>query len=233
MAAIVLHDLGRRDDALQRFETATTAARESGDRRLRAWVLARKAMVPANYGAPRLAAQIAEQARRAAGKADSAAAALAASVAARAYAASGQPDAAEDALRDADRIAGRLSGAEAADTWLGYCPQKHQVHRSQALTLLGDTAAARESQRNGIALSTAAGMTCTLMLLDGAVCTLRDGDPLSACDEAAAAVTQAPGRYRAGLVQQRAVVLYRSAPVGARGTVQGRKLAEVLALPAR
>ncbi|MDT4995691.1 MAG: hypothetical protein QOH97_5583 [Actinoplanes sp.] len=46
-------------------------------------------------------------------------------------------------------IATRLMGAASADTWFGYCPQKHNVHRSQALTLLGDTVAARRASGRG------------------------------------------------------------------------------------
>ena len=229
MAAIVLHDMGRTDDATDWFATATTAAKRSGDRHLHAWVLARKAMVPLNYGAPQLAARIAEQARRAAGTGDSAAAALAASVAARAHALAGHTPGAVDALNAADRIAGKLSGAAAVDTWLGYCPQKHHVHRSQALTTLGDTTAARDSQQAGIALTTTTGMTRTLLLLDEATCLHRDGDPAGACRAAIDVVTHAPQRFRSGLVRQRALDLYDNIPDGVRTSSAGRDLAEVLA----
>ncbi|WP_229807484.1 hypothetical protein [Actinoplanes lobatus] len=229
MAAIVLHDMGRHELADQWFVTAVKTARRSTDRQTVAWVQARRAMVPLNYGAPRTAAKLAEEALREAGSADTAAAVLAASVAARAYALSGQRDQAVEALQAADRVAGRLPRGESADTWVGYCEQKHHVHRSQALTSLGDTAAARESQQAGIELASRSGMTRTLLLLDGAMCVGRDGDPTGACEAAVEAYGQAPGRFRGGLVQQRALELYGSVPEDARRSAAGRTLAEVLA----
>ncbi|QWA26674.1 hypothetical protein [Streptomyces osmaniensis] len=55
-----------------------------------AWLLAREAMVPQNYGAPQAATRLAEQARQGAGDRPTAAATLAAATAARTYALSHQ-----------------------------------------------------------------------------------------------------------------------------------------------
>ncbi|MFC4070452.1 helix-turn-helix domain-containing protein [Actinoplanes subglobosus] len=228
MAAIVLHDMGRHELAEQWFVTAVKVARRSTDRQTVAWVQARRAMVPLNYGAPRVAAKLAAEARREAGSGETAAAALAASVAARAYALTGQHEEADQALRAADRIAGLLSHGESADTWLGYCEQKHHVHRSQALTSMTNTAAAREAQLAGIALSTRMSMTRTLLLLDGAVCVRRDGDPFGACEAAVEAFDQAPDRFRAGLVRRRAVELFNSVPDNVRQSTAGRSLGAAL-----
>ncbi len=96
---------------------------------LHAWIVARRAMVPLNFGAPQTAARLAEQARQLAGRRNTAAAALAASVTARAHVLTSATDAAEAALKAADRIAGKLNATQSADTWIGYCPQKHWVHR--------------------------------------------------------------------------------------------------------
>ncbi|WP_331754089.1 hypothetical protein [Streptomyces sp. NBC_00826] len=89
LVAIVQHDRGDQADAHRWFTTAAKAARESGDRRMTAWVLGRHALVGLNYGAPGQAARIAAQARREAGAHPSSAAALAAAVSARALAALG------------------------------------------------------------------------------------------------------------------------------------------------
>ncbi|MFF4795220.1 hypothetical protein ACFY2M_37045 [Streptomyces sp. NPDC001276] len=67
MTAIVLHDLGSRRESRAWFATAARAAAESGDDQLDPWVLSREAMVPLNYGAPRAAAALADQARHATG----------------------------------------------------------------------------------------------------------------------------------------------------------------------
>ncbi|CAL9675840.1 hypothetical protein SUDANB105_07876 [Streptomyces sp. enrichment culture] len=63
ITAIILHDLGSRRESRAWFATAARAAAESGDDQLHAWVLAREAMVPLNYGAPKAAVGLAERAR--------------------------------------------------------------------------------------------------------------------------------------------------------------------------
>jgi hypothetical protein len=141
MTAIVLHDLGSRKESRAWFATASRAAAESGDDQLHAWVLAREAMVPLNYGAPKAAARLADQARNTAGTRPTAAAPLAAAVAARAYALNHQPEQARAALADADALMERLPEGERSDTWLTYGEQKHHVHLSHAFTTLGTPAA--------------------------------------------------------------------------------------------
>ncbi|MFD8005370.1 hypothetical protein [Streptomyces mirabilis] len=64
MTAIVLHDLGCRRESRAWFATAARAAAESGDDQLYAWLRAREAMVPLNYGAPKAAASLAERAAK-------------------------------------------------------------------------------------------------------------------------------------------------------------------------
>lgn len=230
LTAIVLHDLGRHREADQWFATAARTAQRSGDRQLHAWILARHAMVPLNFGAPRVAARLAEQARHLAGSTNTPAAALAASVTARAHALAGARHLALAALDDADRIAGKLDAVQAADTWIGYCPQKHHVHRSQAMTLLGETGLARAAQRTALELTAPTStMTRTLLLLDAAVCDNRDGEALAACEAATAALTAPAGRFRDGLVHRRGVELYRSLPPDLRESRAGRALADALA----
>jgi len=230
LTAIVLHDLGRHREADQWFATAARSAQRSGDQQLHAWILARHAMVPLNFGAPLVAVRLAEQARHLAGDTDTPAAALAASVTARAHALAGTHDLALDALNDADRIAGKLDAVQTADTWIGYCPQKHQVHRSQALTLLGKTGLARAAQHTALELTAPAStMTRTLLLLDAAACDHRDGESLAACEAATTALTAAAGRFRDGLVHRRGVELHRSLPPDLRESRAGRALADALA----
>jgi tetratricopeptide (TPR) repeat protein len=230
MTAVVLHDLGNRREAYAWFDTAARAAEQAGDRTLQAWVIARKAMVPLNFGAPRASADLAQQARRIAGKGETAAAALAAAVAARAYALAGRVEQADSALRDADAIAGALPASERVDTWFGHCEQKHHVHLSHALTALGETKRARESQRHALALSAPTStLTRTLLRLDAAACDHRDGRTLDACQAATAALAEVPARFRTGLTRHRAVDLYRRVPASLQGAAEARAFAEVLA----
>lgn len=230
MAAVVLHDLGNRREAYTWFTTATRAAEEAGDRTLQAWILARKAMVPLNFGAPEAAAELAERARHTAGTTPTAAATLAAAVAGRAHALAGRPAEADAALRDADRLANALSETERADTWFGHGEQKHHVHLSHALTALGETKRARESQAHALALSAPTStLTRTLLRLDAATCQHRDGNTLDACTAATAALTEVPARYRTGLTRSRAMDLYRRVPASLRSTQAAQALADVLA----
>ncbi|MFK0112576.1 hypothetical protein [Streptomyces sp. NPDC091217] len=230
MTAIVLHDVGSRKESRAWFATAARAATESGDDQLRAWALAREAMVPLNYGAPKAAADLAEQARRAAGTRPTAAATLAAAVAARAYALNHQSEQARAALAAADALMGRLPEGERSDTWLTYSEQKHHVHLSHALTTLGDTRRARESQQRALELSAPTStMTRTLLTIDGAACSHHDGDSEEACRRTVAALTGLPDGYRTGLVHRRALDLYEAIPAQQHRELAVRELRDVLA----
>ncbi|WP_244900611.1 hypothetical protein [Streptomyces nanshensis] len=230
MTAVVLHDLGDRREARNWFHTAGQAATESGDRSLRAWIYAREAMVPLNFGAPRQAAELAENARRAAGTAQTASAALAASVAARAHALAGDREGARQALTEAEKLSDSLPAAERADTWFGLPEQKQHVHRSHALTILGKTKEARQSQTRALELTAPTStMTRGLLRIDAAVCEHRDGDTAQACRMAVAALHDLPTGWRTGLTRTRAVDLYRSIPAQYHREPAARELRDVLA----
>ncbi len=227
MIAIVLHDVGQHREAHGWFHTAGRAAEESGDSLLHAWVLAREAMVPLNYGAPAAAAKLAARARHLAGDAPSAAAALAAAVASRAYAIGGHAERALQAVADVETMNERLAPAATADTWFGYPEQKHHVHMSQALTLLGQTTRAYAAQDQALRLSRSPSlMTRALVAIDGAACRAHDGETEEAARIAAQTYSELPAAYRSGLTRTRALALYHSLPhrAGGRDT-----LADVLA----
>ena len=168
-------------------------------------------MVPLNYGAPKAATALAEQARRIAGTQPTAAAVLAAAVAARAYALNHQSEQARDALTAADALMNRLPDSEQSDTWLTYSEQKHFVHVSHAYTTLADTRRARESQQRALELSKPTStMTRTLLNIDAAACDHHDGDTEQACHRTIATLTGLPDGYRTGLVHRRARDLYEA-----------------------
>lgn len=213
MVAIVLHDLGQHREAHGWFHTAARAAEESGDRLLHSWVLGREAMVPLNYGAPQAAAKLAEKARHLAGKQPSAAAALASAVASRAYAIGGHTERALTFVTDVETMSARLTPQQQADTWFGYPEQKHHVHMSQALTLLGETGRAYATQARALELSRAPSlMTRALIAIDEATCRAHDGDREQAAHIAAQAYAELPDSYRTGLTRTRALALYRTLP---------------------
>lgn len=211
LVAIVQHDRGDKNDAFRWFATAQKAARESGDRRMTAWVLARHAMVPLNYGVPEAAVRIAARARRAAGRTPTAAGALAAAVTARSLAAIGDRRGARMAVNDVRDLVERLDDQETADTWFGYPAQKHFVHLSQAYTLLGDTGAAYAAQDDALDLTDSPSvMTRALIAMDSATCLRLDGDPSAASAMAAGIFDRLPAPYRDGLIRSRATALHQT-----------------------
>ncbi|MEU3598406.1 hypothetical protein ABZ714_06670 [Streptomyces sp. NPDC006798] len=213
MVAIVLHDLGQHRESHRWSATAARAAQESGDRLLHAWVLAREAMVPLNYGAAAVSARLADRARHLAGSTPSAPAALASAVAARAYAVGGDRQRALEAVADVERLAERLTPQQRADTWFGYPLQKHHVHLSQAFTHLGETRRAYETQQAAVALTrTPSLMTRALITIDEAACRAHDGDRATAAALAARVYGDLPEAYRTGLTRTRTLALYRSLP---------------------
>ncbi|MFJ9691537.1 transcriptional regulator [Kitasatospora sp. NPDC101183] len=217
LVAIIQHDRGDQRESYGWFATAERAAQESGDRHMLAWVLARHAMVPLNYGAPGAAAALAARARTAAGTAPTAAVALAAAVTARALAAVGDRRGALRAVADARTTAEHLDAVQAADTWFGYPLQKHHVHLSQTFTLMGNTREAYAEQEAALALTRSASvMTRALLATDTATCLSGDGDPTAAADMAAEVWQRLPDAFRDGLVRSRAEALHLTLPGVAR-----------------
>ncbi|WNI16352.1 transcriptional regulator [Actinacidiphila sp. ITFR-21] len=211
LVAIIQHDRSEQRESHGWFATAEQAAGESGDRWMLAWVLARHAMVPLNYGAPMAAAALAVRARAVAGPTPSAAAALAAAVTARALASVGNDRGALAAVADARRIAERLDGTQSADTWFGYPLQKHHVHLSRAFTLMGRTEEAYAEQTAAFALTVGPSViTRALLEMDAAACLHADGDSAAAADRAVAVWQRLPQPYREGLVRSRAVALHHA-----------------------
>lgn len=183
-----------------------------------------------NYGAPKAAAGLADQARHAAGNRPTAAAVLAAAVAARAYALNHQSEQARQALTAADTLMDGLPESERSDTWLTYGEQKHHVHLSHAFTTLGDTGRAQESQQRALELSAPTStMTRTLLTIDGAACAHHDGDTEQACHRTVDALTALPTDYRTGLVRRRALDLYEAIPAQHHHERAVRELRDVVA----
>ncbi|MEU5978769.1 helix-turn-helix transcriptional regulator [Streptomyces sp. NPDC047315] len=229
MVAIVLHDLGHHRESHGWSATAARAAERSGDHQLHAWVLAREAMVPLNFGAAPAAAKLADKARNLAGSRPSPAGALAAAVAARAHAVSGDRERALAAVADVERVAEQLTPQQRTDTWFGYPTQKHHVHLSQALTHLGETRRAYENQAAALTLSRSPSvMTRALIAIDEASCRAQDGERAAAARIASQAFGELPEPYRTGLTRTRATALYRTLP---RDTPGRDGLADALAIP--
>jgi tetratricopeptide (TPR) repeat protein len=144
LSGVAMIDLGDHRLARSFFRTARTAADETGDRGLRAWVTVREALVPLYYGDPREAAALARSATDLAGRRLCPAGVMSPVIEARALArmagksrrealdrVRGAFDRAHDAL-------GELPAADRDDTAFGYTERQLFFHQGDALVTLGD-----------------------------------------------------------------------------------------------
>jgi transcriptional regulator with XRE-family HTH domain len=187
LAGIAMLDLGDHRLARSFFHTARTAADETGDRQLRAWVAVREALVPLYYGDPGEAATLAKAASDLAGRHLCVPGVMAPVIEARAQArmaslsrhgrrstlgpAKAILDRAQDKLAD-------LSPAQRGDTALGYTERQLYFHMGDALVSLGDCRGA------GLAFGQAAllypateVLDCALITLGQARCLLESDEP--------------------------------------------------------
>jgi transcriptional regulator with XRE-family HTH domain len=155
LAGMLMIDIGQQRVARSFFRTARTAADETGDRHLRAWVAVREALVPLYYGDPSEACALARAGAGLAGRNVCVAAAMAPVLEARALArvaarrggpaklqglrrVSALLDQAHDAL-------GRLSVPERADTAFGYTERQLLFHEGDTLVTVGHSQGAERA----------------------------------------------------------------------------------------
>ncbi|HEY1642370.1 MAG TPA: XRE family transcriptional regulator [Streptosporangiaceae bacterium] len=188
LAGIVMLDLGDQRLARSFFRTARTATDETGDRRLRAWVAVREALVPLYYGDPREAASLASSAIDLAGRRTCVAGVMGPVVEARAQArlarlarrsgrglrdaldrARGALDRAHDGLAD-------LTAEEVGDTALGYTERQFCFHAGDTLAMLGDHQEAQRSYARALRLYPAAEVLDATLVVFGQARCLADAD---------------------------------------------------------
>ena len=210
LGGMIMLNLGDQRQARSFFRTAKTAADETGDRRLRAWVAAREALVPLYYGDPREALGLASTAVDLAGRHQCAAAVLGQAVAARAVARLGRGrrealnriragfDRAHEALAD-------LPATERAGAAFGYTERQLFFHEGDALAQVGDVQAAARALAHASRLyPDAEFLDRALVGLGRARCLLDAAEPEEALRLAAATLAGlAPG--------QRAAIITRAA----------------------
>jgi tetratricopeptide (TPR) repeat protein len=183
LAGLAMINLGDQRLARSFFRTARTAADETGDRRLRAWVAVREALVPLYYGDPREAATLARAGTDLAGRQPCAAGVMSPVIEARALArmagrgrreamnrARGAFDRAHDALSE-------LPAADRDDTAFGYTERQLFFHQGDALVTLGDYQGATR------AFAQAARMYSRAEFLDRALVMLGEARCLAEADE--------------------------------------------------
>ncbi len=211
LSGVIMIDLG--DHRLSRsfFRTARTAADETGDRALRAWVSVREALVPMYYGDPRESLHLARRAQDLAGRTPNVAAAMAPIVEARALGMlvkRGRSDAAGSAKRAMARgqaVFSQLGKDQVSDTAFGYTERQLAFHIGDTHANLGDHRSAEESLRKALTLyPSSEELDRTLIWLDRATCRLQEGEPEEALRTARETVLGLSPGHRTDIIMHRA-----------------------------
>jgi tetratricopeptide (TPR) repeat protein len=235
LAGILLLDLGDQRLARSFFRTARAAADETGDRRLRAWVAVREALVPLYYGDPAEAAGLATAAAGLAGRRPCVAGVMAPVIEARAQArlarragqsgsgqgGSGQGGSGQGGRgrrEELDRARAALDRAlsgltdlpahETGDTAFGYTERQYFFHAGDALAVLGDHQEAQRAFGQALARYPAAEVTDrALVTLGQAQCLTGAGEPEQALATGRDALLGLPAGQRPEIVLQAARAL--------------------------
>ena len=222
LAGMTMIDAGDHRLARSFFSTARTAADETGDRHLRAWVAVRESLVPLYYGDPAQAAAAARAAADLAGHQPCVAGVMAPVVEARALArlararsgghmrgdSGGRGGAggaevrrASAALDRAHETLDQLPEEERRDTVYGYTERQLLFHQGDALVTLGDNRGADDAFGQALRLySPAEVLDRALVTLGQAWCRLQAGEPEEALRVSQDTLLGLPSQHRPGIV---------------------------------
>ncbi|WP_062354574.1 tetratricopeptide repeat protein [Herbidospora yilanensis] len=218
LTGMILIDLGDHRLARTYFRTGRTAADETGDRALRAWVTARESLVPLYYGDPREALTLAKKSRDLAGQTPCAAKTMAPVVEARALAmlagATGQK---KDVVEQAKRALSRARAAfaqmvpsEQEDAAFGYTERQLYFYQGDVLVKLGETLEADVVLEQALGQYAGEPLDQTLIRIDLAMCRLLEGDPEEAVKQGLDALHRIEKIHRTELVMGRVSELIKA-----------------------
>jgi hypothetical protein len=162
LIGMIMINVGDQRLARSFFRTARTAADETGDRHLRAWVAVREALVPLYYADPAEASALARAGAGLAGRNPCAAGVMAPVLEARAvaWAAARREDTssgpalrqARSLLTSAHEALARLPATERGDTAFGYTQRQLLFHEGDTLVMLGDHRRAEQAFTSSLGL---------------------------------------------------------------------------------
>ncbi|GHH66513.1 hypothetical protein GCM10017673_12110 [Streptosporangium violaceochromogenes] len=211
LSGMIMINLGDQRMARSFFRTGRIAADDTGDRALRAWVIAREALVPLYYGDPREALNLARKSRDLAGQTPCAAQAMAPVVEARALAmmsGAGRKDVVDQAKRALSRARAAFSQMTAADqddSTFGYTERQLYFHQGDALVRLGQTMEADVILEQALTkYGPSDWLDPTFIRFDRAKCRLLEGDVDEALAIATATITGLGEGCRPDILIQRA-----------------------------
>ncbi|WP_434598514.1 hypothetical protein [Streptomyces sp. A5-4] len=181
LVADALMKLGSLPRSRAWYDTARTAADDSGNVELRARVRAQAAMLPYYYGPLEGAISLAREARLISRARPIATGAFAAAAEARALAQRGDKEAAEAAIRYARSVFDRCEPGADNDAF-AFPPRRLLLYLSGAYTAMAHTSKAREVQAEALQMYPArTGIDPALLHLEAAICLAQDRSPTEAC----------------------------------------------------
>ncbi|TMR93353.1 helix-turn-helix transcriptional regulator [Nonomuraea basaltis] len=183
LSGMILINLGDHRLARAFFRTGRTAADETGDRALRAWICARESLVPLYFGDAREALHLAKKSRDLAGSTPCPAQAMAPVVEARALAMMSGGDSKKEVVDQAKRALARARNAfshmreeDQEDVAFGYTEKQLYFYQGDVLTKLGQTIEAEVVLDQALTKYEDHIVDQTLIRLDQAQCRLMEGD---------------------------------------------------------
>jgi len=211
LAGMLMIDVGQQRTARSFFRTARTAADETGDRHLRAWVAAREALVPLYYGDPAEACALARTGAGLAGRNVCVAAAMAPVLEARAMARVSARRGGPAKLQGLRRVSGlidnahdaltRLPEGERGDTAFGYTERQLLFHEGDTLVTLGNAAGAERAFTRALRLYSAEEiLDRSLTTLGLAQCRLEADEPEEALRLSRDTVLSVPREHRSEIM---------------------------------
>ncbi|WP_442945868.1 XRE family transcriptional regulator [Nonomuraea sp. LPB2021202275-12-8] len=214
LSGMIMINLGDHRLARSFFRTGRTAADETGDRALRAWVTAREALVPLYYGDAREALNLAKKSRDLAGQTPCAAQAMAPVVEARALAMLSGTESKKEVVDQAKRALARARNAfshmkanDQEDVAFGYTEKQLYFYQGDVLTKLGQTLEAEVVLDQALDKYQDHIFDQTLIRLDRAQCRLIEGDLDDALQSATEALRMLGPEYRTDFIMRPALAL--------------------------
>jgi tetratricopeptide (TPR) repeat protein len=238
LTGMTMIDVGDHRLARSFFRTARAAADETGDRALRAWVVAREGLVPLYYGDAREALRLARISQDLAGRTPCAASAMAPMIEARALAKTGvgRPSSTEltqRAIARARAAFAQLSEGQRADTAFGYTHRQLLFHEGEALAQLGAAEADTVLARALAAYPPAERLDRSLISFELAMLWLVRGEAEEAVRIGEEAIKDLPPEHRPEIVLSRARDLVCAAEAKSVGEAKVQGLRDhIAAVPA-
>ncbi|MEV4012693.1 XRE family transcriptional regulator [Nonomuraea angiospora] len=214
LSGMIMINLGDHRLARSFFRTGRTAADETGDRALRAWITARESLVPLYFGDAREALNLAKKSRDLAGALACPAQAMAPVVEARALAMLSGAENKKEIVDQAKRALARARNAfshmrpeHQEDMAFGYTEKQLYFYQGDVLTKLGQTLEAEVVLDQALDKYEDHILDQTLIRLDQAQCRMIDGEFDSALDIGTKALRMLGDEYMTDFIMRPALAL--------------------------